>query len=356
MIGCGTLGVAVEWRRATAGFDTGRTQDPSSDAREMVAESGRHGWSLVSVVRDGNVIDGRAVSSLFRAKLRDSIEVLEAAGVRPTLATVLMDADPASESYMAAKRQACEELGVEGIHRSVPPDAPAESLYDTIEGLSADAAVDGVFVQLPVPDHVDTRQVRQCLDPAKDVDGFHPTNVGRLVAGEPRFKPPTPHAIQVLLSAAGVDTAGKDAVLVGRSAFVGTPMANLLLSKSPGGNATTTVCHTRTADLAAKTRQADILVVAAGEPELVDGSMIAPGAVVVDVSANRVETASEGVTIVGDVAFESAREKASLITPVPGGVGPMTITMLLYNTVTVASQRAGVDVDLPRPVPFDLAD
>jgi methylenetetrahydrofolate dehydrogenase (NADP+)/methenyltetrahydrofolate cyclohydrolase len=208
--------------------------------------------------------------------------------------------------------------------------------------------VHGVLVQLPVPDHVDKREVLHRIDPAKDVDGFHPENVGRLVAGEPRFKPCTPHGVQKLLEAADVDPEGKDAVIVGRSDIVGKPMANLLIQKAPGGNATVTVCHSRTDDLAAKTRQADIVVAAAGVPELVDGSMLSAGVVVVDVGVNRVDADTEkGYELVGDVEFESACEKASVITPVPGGVGPMTRAMLLYNTVKAAAGAEDVPVELP---------
>jgi methylenetetrahydrofolate dehydrogenase (NADP+)/methenyltetrahydrofolate cyclohydrolase len=201
---------------------------------------------------------------------------------------------------------------------------------------------------MPVPDHVDTRAVLRSIDPIKDVDGFHPENVGRLVAGDARFKPCTPHGVQKLLEAADVDTEGKDAVVVGRSDIVGKPMANLLIQKAPGGNATTTVCHSRTEDLGEKTRQADIVIAATGYPGLVDGSMIQEGATVIDVGVNRVDADNEkGYELVGDVDFDSAKEKAGVITPVPGGVGPMTITMLLYNTVKAASLQADVPVDLP---------
>jgi methylenetetrahydrofolate dehydrogenase (NADP+)/methenyltetrahydrofolate cyclohydrolase len=201
---------------------------------------------------------------------------------------------------------------------------------------------------MPVPDHVDTRAVLRSIDPTKDVDGFHPENVGRLVAGDARFKPCTPHGVQKLLEAAGVDPEGKDAVVVGRSDIVGKPMANLLIQKAPGGNATTTVCHSRTADLGEKTRQADIVIAATGYPGLIDGSMISEGATVIDVGVNRVDAdTAKGYELVGDVDFESAREKAGVITPVPGGVGPMTITMLLYNTVKAASIQADVPIDLP---------
>jgi methylenetetrahydrofolate dehydrogenase (NADP+)/methenyltetrahydrofolate cyclohydrolase len=294
------------------------------------------------------ILDGNAVAEEIRDGLADAIGDLADAGVTPGLATVLMSDDPASQTYVSMKQRDCEEVGIDAIDVEIDPEAPASELYDTIDELNADPDVHGVLVQLPVPDHVDKREVLHRIDPAKDVDGFHPENVGRLVAGEPRFKPCTPHGVQKLLEAADVDPEGKDAVIVGRSDIVGKPMANLLIQKAPGGNATVTVCHSRTDDLAAKTRQADIVVAAAGVPELVDGSMLSAGVVVVDVGVNRVDADTEkGYELVGDVEFESAREKASVITPVPGGVGPMTRAMLLYNTVKAAAGAEDVPVELP---------
>ncbi|WP_435175098.1 bifunctional methylenetetrahydrofolate dehydrogenase/methenyltetrahydrofolate cyclohydrolase [Halorussus sp. AFM4] len=294
------------------------------------------------------VIDGNAVAQRIRDDLRDSIETLADAGVEPGLATVLMSDDPASETYVSMKQRDCEEVGIEGIHVEIDEDAPAQELYDTVEDLNADPDVHGILVQMPVVDQVDERRVLRSVAPEKDVDGFHPENVGRLVAGDPRFKPCTPHGIQKLLEHAGVDTEGAEAVIVGRSDIVGKPMANLLIQKSPLGNATTTVCHSRTEDLAAHTRAADIVVAAAGVPELVDGSMLSEGTVVIDVGVNRVDADNEkGYELVGDVDFESAEEKAAAITPVPGGVGPMTRAMLLYNTVKAAGLQEDVAVDLP---------
>ncbi|PSQ09738.1 bifunctional 5,10-methylene-tetrahydrofolate dehydrogenase/5,10-methylene-tetrahydrofolate cyclohydrolase [Halobacteriales archaeon QS_5_70_15] len=295
-----------------------------------------------------HVLDGNAVGDRIREDLRDCIETLDAGGVTPGLATVLMSEDPASETYVSMKQRACDDLGIESFHHELDPEAPAEELFDAVESLNADPAVHGILVQMPVPDHVDERTVLRSIDPVKDVDGFQPENVGRLVAGDARFKPCTPHGIQKLLEAADVDTEGKDAVVVGRSDIVGKPMANLLIQKAPGGNATTTVCHSRTDDLGEKTRGADIVIAATGYPELIDGSMIGEGATVIDVGVNRVDADNEkGYELVGDVEFESAKEKASVITPVPGGVGPMTITMLLYNTVKAASIQADVPVELP---------
>jgi 5,10-methylene-tetrahydrofolate dehydrogenase/Methenyl tetrahydrofolate cyclohydrolase len=294
------------------------------------------------------VLDGNAVGDRIRGELEGCLDTLASAGVTPGLATVLMSEDSASETYVSMKQQACEEIGIESVHRELDADAPAEELFAEIDDLNGDPGVHGFLVQMPVPDHVDQRAVLRSVDPIKDVDGFHPENVGRLVAGDARYKPATPHGIQKLLEAADVDTEGKDAVVVGRSDIVGKPMANLLIQKAPDGNATTTVCHSRTADLGAKTRQADIVIAATGVPEMVDGSMLSEGVVVIDVGVNRVDADTEkGYELVGDVAFESAKEKASVITPVPGGVGPMTITMLLYNTVKAASIQEGVTVDLP---------
>ena len=294
------------------------------------------------------VIDGKAVAADVRDALTDSIETLEAAGVTPGLATVLMSDDPASETYVSMKQQDCEEVGIESVHVEIDPDAPAEELYETIEDLNADDDVHGILVQMPVPDHVDDRRVLRAIDPVKDVDGFHPENVGRLVAGNDRYRPCTPHGVQKLLEAYGVETEGADAVVVGRSDIVGKPLANLLLQKRDDGNATVTVCHSRTDDLAAKTRGADILVAAAGRPEFVDGGMVSEGTTVVDVGVNRVDADTEkGYELVCDVDYEAVEPKADRITPVPGGVGPMTRAMLLYNTVKAAGLQENVDVTLP---------
>ena len=294
------------------------------------------------------IIDGNAVAEDVRTGLQDSIETLADAGVRPGLATVLMSDDPASETYVSMKQRDCEEVGIEGIHVELDEDAPAQDLYDTVDDLNADPEVHGILVQMPLVEQVDTRRVLRSVDPAKDVDGFHPENVGRLVAGNARFKPCTPHGVQKLLEAADVETEGAEAVVVGRSDIVGKPMANLLVQKTPFGNATTTVCHSRTEDLAAHTREADVVVAAAGVPEMIDGSMLKEGATVIDVGINRVDADTEkGYELVGDVDFESAKEVAGAITPVPGGVGPMTRAMLLYNTVKAAGQQEGVEVDLP---------
>ncbi|MFC7185660.1 bifunctional methylenetetrahydrofolate dehydrogenase/methenyltetrahydrofolate cyclohydrolase [Halorubrum yunnanense] len=293
------------------------------------------------------IIDGEAVAADVRADVTAHVEELEAAGVTPGLATVLMSDDPASETYVSMKQRDCEEVGIESVHVEIDADAPAAELYETIDELNERDDVHGILVQLPVPDHVDKRSVLRRIAPEKDVDGFHPENVGRLVAGDARFKPCTPHGVQKLLAAYGVETEGADAVVVGRSDIVGKPMANLLIQKDPVGNATTTVCHSRTEDLEARVGGADIVIAAAGIPEFIDGSMLKPGAAVIDVGINRVDAETEkGYELVGDVEYESAKEVAGAITPVPGGVGPMTRAMLLYNTVKAAGLRHDVDVEL----------
>ena len=291
------------------------------------------------------IIDGNAVAQAVRDGLGDAIDTLADAGTTPTLATVLMSDDPASQTYVSMKQDDCEEVGIEARDVEIDPDAPAAELFDTIDELNADPNVNGILVQMPVPDHVDDREVLRRLDPLKDVDGFHPENVGRLVAGNARYKPCTPHGIQKLLVDAGVETEGADAVVVGRS---DKPMANLLLQKTEGGNATVTVCHSRTEDLAARTRAADIVIAAAGVPEMIDGDMLGEGATVIDVGINRVDADNDkGYELVGDVAYESAKDVADAITPVPGGVGPMTRAMLLWNTVKAASLQTETDVSLP---------
>ena len=295
-----------------------------------------------------DIIDGNAVAADVRDGLGDAIDTLADADVTPSLATVLMSDDPASETYVSMKQDDCAEVGIDAIDIEIDPDAPAEELFDTIDDLNDDPDVNGILVQMPVPDQVDDRTVLRRIDPLKDVDGFHPENVGRLVAGNARYKPCTPHGVQKLLAAADVETEGAEAVVVGLSDIVGKPMANLLVQKDEYGNATTTVCHSRTEDLAAKTRAADIVVAAAGVPEMIDGDMLSDGVTVVDVGINRVDADTEkGYELVGDVAYESAKEKADAITPVPGGVGPMTRAMLLWNTVKAASLQHDVTVDLP---------
>jgi methylenetetrahydrofolate dehydrogenase (NADP+)/methenyltetrahydrofolate cyclohydrolase len=288
------------------------------------------------------IIDGNELADSIRADLQDNVDTLTDEDVTPGLATVLMSEDPASETYVSMKQKACEEIGMESFHVEIDPEAPAEELYDTIDELNEDPEVHGILVQLPLPDHVDEYQILQQIDPMKDVDGFHPENVGRLVAGNARFKPCTPHGVLKMIEDAGVDTEGKDAVIVGRSNIVGKPMANLLMQKEEYGNATVTVCHSRTQNLEEKTKAADIVIAAAGVPEMIDGSMLSEGQTVIDVGTNRVDG-----DLVGDVDFDSAKDVVDAISPVPGGVGPMTITMLLYNTVKAASLQHDIPVELP---------
>jgi methylenetetrahydrofolate dehydrogenase (NADP+)/methenyltetrahydrofolate cyclohydrolase len=292
------------------------------------------------------IIDGEATALQIREELGPAIEAVTSAAGAPHLTTILMNENPASHTYVSMKHADCAEVGIESTDIRLDPEAPASTLFDAIEEQNADPAVDGILVQMPLPEHIDAERVLQAVDPAKDVDGFHPENVGLLVTGSPRFKPATPHGIEQLLLRSDIETEGADAVVVGRSNIVGKPMANLLLQKSAAGNATVTVCHSRTADLAAKTAAADILIAAAGVPEMVDGTMIKPGATVIDVGISRRET-DGGSELVGDVDYASAAEVAGAITPVPGGVGPMTRAMLLWNTVKAAADAAAVDVDLP---------
>ena len=292
------------------------------------------------------IIDGEALAAEIRSGVTSAVEQFAEAGVTPGLATVLMTADPASETYVEMKQQDCEEVGIEGIHVEVPSDAPADRLTAEIDRLNAADHVHGILVQMPVPDHVEGDRVVRRVDPAKDVDGFHPENVGRFVTGEPRFRPCTPHGVQRLLETADVTIEGAHVVIVGRSNIVGKPLANLLLRRATDGNATVTVCHSRTADLAAHTKRADVVVAACGVPELIDAGMVTPDTTVIDVGINRVERDGDS-TLVGDADFGSLDGHVEAITPVPGGVGPMTRAMLLYNTVAAARDQTGVDVELP---------
>jgi len=291
------------------------------------------------------LIDGTAIGRLVRADVARDVARLQTLGVIPGLTVVLVGEDPASAVYVRSKGKACEEAGMHGETIRLPADATEAELLEVVDRLNADTRVHGILVQMPLPRHMSADKVIRRIRPEKDVDGFHPVNVGKLSIGErDGFVPCTPAGAIELLVRSGVDTRGKDAVIVGRSNIVGKPMAALLMQDAPGGNATVTVCHSRTRDLASHTRRADILVAAIGKPEMITGDMIKPGAVVIDVGINRVNdaAASKGYRIVGDVHFASAREVASLITPVPGGVGPMTIAMLMQNTVRAAAQIAGV--------------
>ncbi|MFL2521104.1 MAG: tetrahydrofolate dehydrogenase/cyclohydrolase catalytic domain-containing protein [Halobacteriales archaeon] len=292
-----------------------------------------------------HIIDGNAVAALLREDLKTQIDTLRNSGVTPGLATVLMSDDPASKTYVSMKQRDCEELGMNATDIVLDPTSSSEELFSVLDKLNSDSDIHGYLVQMPLPSHIPEQELLFRLDPMKDVDGFHPENVGLLVSGNPRYKPCTPHGIQKLLESIDVDTSGKDIVIVGRSNIVGKPLANLLLQKSSGGNATVTICHSRTRDLATKTREADIIIAALGVPEFITGSMVSDGVVVVDVGVNRVEDDSEkGYHLAGDVEFDSVSKKAKAITPVPGGVGPMTRAMLMYNTVQAASLQSNISL------------
>ncbi len=278
------------------------------------------------------LIDGKAVAAEIRAEIKARVEALGAKGVQPGLAVVLVGEDPASQIYVRNKERACEQAGIRSVAIRMPADTKQTDLEAKIRELNADPEVDGILVQLPLPKGMDEQAALALIDPKKDVDGFHVQSVGALVTGRKGFVSCTPKGCMELIKRTGVSLAGKEAVVVGRSGIVGKPMALLLLAE----NATVTVCHSKTADLAAHTRRADVLVAAVGRPGMITGDMIKPGAVVIDVGINRLDSGK----VVGDVDFASAAEVAGYITPVPGGVGPMTIAMLLANTLESAEARA----------------
>ncbi len=291
------------------------------------------------------IIDGKQVAADMRAELKAEVAGLREKGIVPGLAVVLVGEDPASKSYVTAKERACEEMGIYSDDNRLDADTSQKDLMALVEKLNNDPKVNGILVQLPLPKGLNEAEVLLAIDPAKDVDGFHPMNVGKMVVGEKCFLPCTPHGVLQLLMRSGVAIEGAETVIVGRSNIVGKPLANMLIQKNPTGNATVTVCHTRTKDLAYHTKRADILIAAAGRPNTITADMVKDGVVVIDVGVNRVEDATRkrGYRLVGDVDFEAIKDKASLITPVPGGVGPMTITMLLYNTVESAKRAAGIE-------------
>jgi len=280
----------------------------------------------------------------MRAELKQETAKLKEKGIVPGLGVILVGEDPASKSYVTAKERACEEIGIYSDDNRLPAETSQRDLLALVEKMNNDPKINGILVQLPLPKGLDESEVLLAIDPAKDVDGFHPMNVGKMVVGEKAFLPCTPHGVIQLLIRSNVKLEGAEVVIVGRSNIVGKPLANMLIQKSPTGNATVTVCHTRTRNLAEHTRRADIVIAAAGRPGTITADMVKDGVVVIDVGVNRVEdpTKKKGYRLVGDVDFEAVKEKASLITPVPGGVGPMTITMLLYNTVQSAKKAAGI--------------
>ncbi len=291
------------------------------------------------------IIDGKQISADIRAELKAEVAELRKKGIVPGLGVILVGDDPASKSYVTAKERACEEIGIYSDNRRLPGETSQEELMALVEKMNGDAKVNGILVQLPLPKHLNENEILLAIDPNKDVDGFHPINAGKIMAGLEAFLPCTPQGIIQLLIRSGVKIEGANVVIVGRSNIVGKPLANMLIQKSPEANATVTVCHTRTEDLVYHTRRADIVVAAAGRPNTITADMVKEGVVVIDVGVNRVEdpTKKKGYRLVGDVDFEAVKEKASLITPVPGGVGPMTITMLLFNTVLSAKRAAGLE-------------
>jgi methylenetetrahydrofolate dehydrogenase (NADP+)/methenyltetrahydrofolate cyclohydrolase len=284
------------------------------------------------------IIDGKHIAEEIRAELKEQVDTLKEQGIVPGLGVILVGEDPASQSYVTAKERACEKIGIYSDDNRLPAETTQEELLALVDRMNADPKINGILVQLPLPGHIDEPAVLLAIDPDKDVDGFHPMNVGKMMVGEEAFLPCTPHGVVQMLVRSGVETSGAHVVVVGRSNIVGKPVANMLLQKKEGANATVTLCHTRTKDLGYHTRQADIIIAASGWPNTITADMVREGAVVIDVGVNRVEDASRerGYRLVGDVDFEAVKEKASMITPVPGGVGPMTITMLLYNTVESA--------------------
>ncbi len=290
------------------------------------------------------ILDGKAIAQEFRTELKARTAELKKQGVVPGLGVLLVGDDPASRSYVTAKEKACEETGLYSREIKLPATASHKEILDVVKAFNADNQIDGILVQLPLPDSSMEQSVIEAINPDKDVDGFHPVNVGRMMLGLPAFLPCTPHGVLQILKRSGVKTDGAHVVVIGRSNIVGRPLVNLLSQKSELGNATVTMCHTRTKNMKELTLQADIIVAAVGRPNTVTADMVKPGAVVIDVGVNRVTdaTAKAGFRLKGDVDFEAVAQKAAAITPVPGGVGPMTITMLLANTVESAVRRHGV--------------
>jgi methylenetetrahydrofolate dehydrogenase (NADP+) / methenyltetrahydrofolate cyclohydrolase len=281
------------------------------------------------------IIDGKAMSATIRAEVADQVTSLVERDIRPGLAAVLVGDDPASKVYVGAKQKACADCGIHSERVDLPADVPQERVLEIVQRLNGDPMISGIIVQLPVPDHVSEFEIQRTIDPTKDVDGLNPVNLGLLARGHPAFPPPTPNGIVELLVRSDITIAGGDVVIVGRGELVGMPLSIMLGQRSDRANATVTLCHTRTRDLIAHTRQADILVAATGEPRTITADMVKAGAAVVDVGINR-----DPDGLVGDVAFDEVAEVAGAITPVPGGVGPMTVAMLLVNAVS-AAERAG---------------
>ncbi|HCX89636.1 MAG: bifunctional 5,10-methylene-tetrahydrofolate dehydrogenase/5,10-methylene-tetrahydrofolate cyclohydrolase [Deltaproteobacteria bacterium CG12_big_fil_rev_8_21_14_0_65_43_10] len=290
------------------------------------------------------IISGTEVAGQIREELRKEVtELKEKHNVVPGLVTILVGENPASISYVTGKQKTAKELGFYSLQDNQADNITEESLLGLIDKYNKDPKIHGILVQLPLPKHINETKVLYAIDPKKDVDGFHPVNLGKLMIGEADYLPCTPAGVQQLLIRSGVETSGAEVVVVGRSNIVGKPVTNILLQKQKGANATVTICHTGTKDMASHTRRADILIVAAGKPKAITADMVKEGAVVIDVGVNRIGKSESGKAILcGDVDFEAVKEKASAITPVPGGVGPMTITMLMMNTVKSAKVHAGL--------------
>ncbi|HBI14078.1 MAG TPA: bifunctional 5,10-methylene-tetrahydrofolate dehydrogenase/5,10-methylene-tetrahydrofolate cyclohydrolase [Desulfobulbaceae bacterium] len=290
------------------------------------------------------IISGTETAKAIREELKTEVDDLRRKhNLVPGLVTILVGEDPASQSYVAAKNKTAHALGIHSEQVTLPADTSEQDLLAIVGKYNKDLNIHGILVQLPLPKHINEAKVLFAIDPDKDVDGFHPVNVGKMMLGEKCFLPCTPHGVLELLQRSGVQTSGAEVVVIGRSNIVGKPVANLMLQKRPGGNATVTLCHTRTRDMEFHTRRADILIVAAGVANMIKADQVKEGVVVIDVGVNRVGMTDSGKAILaGDVEFDSVKEKAAAITPVPGGVGPMTITMLMKNTVQAAKQHAGL--------------
>jgi methylenetetrahydrofolate dehydrogenase (NADP+)/methenyltetrahydrofolate cyclohydrolase len=290
------------------------------------------------------LINGNEVARQIREELKqETTQLKEKYNVVPGLVTILVGENPASVSYVTAKQKTSKELGFYSIQDNQPATISEEELLKLIEKYNKDPKIHGILVQLPLPKHINETKILYAIDPKKDVDGFHPVNVGKLMIGEADYLPCTPAGIQQLLIRTGAKIDGAEVVVVGRSNIVGKPIANILLQKQKGANATVTICHTGSKDMTFHTKRADILIVAAGKPKAITADMVKPGAVVIDVGVNRIGMTPEGkAKLCGDVDFDGVKEKASAITPVPGGVGPMTITMLMMNTVKAAKVHAGI--------------
>ncbi len=284
------------------------------------------------------IISGKEIAQQIRAELTQEVAKLKEKNITPGLGVILVGQDPASISYVSAKEKACDAIGIYSDDNRLSAETSEDELLGLIEKMNNDPKINGILVQLPLPKHINEAKVLLAIAPSKDVDGFHPVNVGRMVIGEKAFLPCTPHGVIQMIKRSGVTLEGAEVVIVGRSNIVGKPLANLLAQKSELGNATVTVCHTRTRNIAAHTLKADIVIAATGYPNTITADMVKEGACVIDVGVNRIEdkTRERGYRLVGDVDFDAVKEKAAFITPVPGGVGPMTITMLLYNTVESA--------------------